>query len=178
MKEPESRWPFDSPEHRLIEKYIRVTRLHRSVIEHRLEGTGVYRSQHQILMFASHNPNVSQKDLAEMYGVSGATMAVSLKKLEKGGYINRLVDQHDNRCNQICITEKGRKVVEESVLIFQRLERCMFERFSEHDMDVLGNLLDRIYGNLDQDLKDGPIEPEHGPIEAGHNPIETEREEN
>ena len=100
MKEPESRWPFDSPEHRLIEKYIRVTRLHRSVIEHRLEGTGVYRSQHQILMFASHNPNVSQKDLAEMYGVSGATMAVSLKKLEKGGYINRLVDQHDNRCNQ------------------------------------------------------------------------------
>ena len=61
MKEPGSRWPFDSPEHRLIEKYIRVTRLHRSVIEHRLEGTGVYRSQHQILMFASHNPNVSQK---------------------------------------------------------------------------------------------------------------------
>ena len=50
-----------------------------------------------------------------MYGVSGATMAVSLKKLEKGGYINRLVDQHDNRCNQICITEKGREVVEESV---------------------------------------------------------------
>ena len=52
MKEPESRWPFDSPEHRLIEKYIRVTRLHRSVIEHRLEGTGVYRSQHQILMLS------------------------------------------------------------------------------------------------------------------------------
>ena len=169
MKEPGSRWPFDSPEHRLIEKYM---------MERRLDGTGVYRSQHQILMFASHNPNVSQKDLAEMYGVSGATMAVSLKKLEKGGYINRLVDQHDNRCNQICITEKGRKVVEESVLIFQRLERCMFEGFSEHDMDVLGNLLDRIYGNLDRDLKDGPIETEHGPIEAGHNPIETEREEN
>ena len=54
----------------------------------------------------------------------------------------------------------------------------MFEGFSEHDMDVLGNLLDRIYGNLDRDLKDGPIEIEHGPIEAGHNPIETEREEN
>lgn len=178
MKEPESRWPFDSPEHRLIEKYIRVIRLHRSVIEHRLEGTGVYRSQHQILMFVSHNPNVSQKDLAEMYGVSGATMAVSLKKLEKGGYINRLVDQQDNRCNQICITEKGRKVVEESVWIFQRLERCMFEGFSEHDMDVLGNLLDRIFGNLNRDLKDGPNEAGRGPVEAEHNPYETEREEN
>ena len=160
MKEPECRWPFDSPQHRLIEKYIRVTRLHRSVIEHQLEGTGVYRSQHQILMYVSNNPNVSQKDLAKMYGVSGATIAVSLKKLEKGGYIKWLVDQDDNRCNQICITEKGRTVVEESVLIFQRLESCMFEGFSEHDMNVLGNLLDRIYGNLDRDLQPVPSEAE------------------
>ena len=160
MKEPECRWPFDSPQHRLIEKYIRVTRLHRSVIEHQLEGTGVYRSQHQILMYVSNNPNVSQKDLAKMYGVSGATIAVSLKKLEKGGYIKRLVDQDDNRCNQICITEKGRTVVEESVLIFHRLESCMFEGFSEHDMNVLGNLLDRIYGNLDRDLQPVPSEAE------------------
>lgn len=160
MKEPECRWPFDSPQHRLIEKYIRVTRLHRSVIEHQLEGTGVYRSQHQILMYVSNNPNVSQKDLAKMYGVSGATIAVSLKKLEKGGYIKRMVDQDDNRCNQICITEKGRKVVEESILIFQRLESCMFEGFSEHDMNVLGNLLDRIYGNLDRDLQPVPSEAE------------------
>ena len=160
MKEPECRWPFDSPQHRLIEKYIRVTRLHRSVIEHQLEGTGVYRSQHQILMYVSNNPNVSQKDLAKMYGVSGATIAVSLKKLEKCGYIKRMVDQDDNRCNQICITEKGRKVVEESILIFQRLESCMFEGFSEHDMNVLGNLLDRIYGNLDRDLQPVPSEAE------------------
>ena len=74
-----------SSEHCLIEKYIRVARLHRSMMEHRLDGTGVYRSQHQILMFVSDNPNVSQKELARMYGVSGATIAVSLKKLEKGG---------------------------------------------------------------------------------------------
>ena len=94
-----------SPEHCLIEKYIRVARLHRSMMERRLDGTGVYRSQHQILMFVSDNPNVSQKELARMYGVSGATIAVSLKKLERGGYIRRLVDQEDNRCNQICITE-------------------------------------------------------------------------
>ena len=107
-----------SPEHCLIEKYIRVARLHRSMMERRLDGTGVYRSQHQILMFVSDNPNVSQKELARMYGVSGATIAVSLKKLERGGYIRRLVDQEDNRCNQICITDKGRKVVEGTALRF------------------------------------------------------------
>ena len=114
------------------------------MMERRLDGTGVYRSQHQILMFVSDNPNVSQKELARMYGVSGATIAVSLKKLERGGYIRRLVDQEDNRCNQICITDKGRKVVEDSVKIFRQMESRMFEGFSENDMKVLGQLLDRI----------------------------------
>ena len=120
-----------SSEHCLIEKYIRVARLHRSMMEHRLDGTGVYRSQHQILMFVSDNPNVSQKELARMYGVSGATIAVSLKKLDK-----------------------GRKVVEDSVKIFRRIECRMFEGFSENDMKVLGELLDRIYGNLNQEFTD------------------------
>ena len=86
--------------------------------------------------------------------MSGATIAVSLKKLEKGGYIRRLVDQEDNRCNQICITDKGRKVVEDSVKIFRRIECRMFEGFSENDMKVLGELLDRIYGNLNQEFTD------------------------
>ena len=99
-------------------------------------------------------PNVSQKELARMYGVSGATIAVSLKKLERGGYIRRLVDQEDNRCNQICITDKGRKVVEDSVKIFRQMESRMFEGFSENDMKVLGQLLDRIYGNLDREFTD------------------------
>ena len=38
-----------------------------------------------------------------------------LRNWKEGGYIRRLVDQEDNRCNQICITDKGRKVVEDSV---------------------------------------------------------------
>lgn len=154
MEKTGCRRAFDSPEHRLIEKYIRVTRMHRSMMERMLGGTGVYRSQHQILMFVSDNPNVSQKELAGMYGVSGATMAVTLKKLEKGGYIERLVDQRDNRCNQISITDKGRKVVEDSVKLFRYTEHCMFEGFSENDMKVLGELLDRIYGNMSREFAD------------------------
>ncbi|MEG7531564.1 MAG: helix-turn-helix domain-containing protein, partial [Hungatella sp.] len=75
---------MNSPAHRLVQKYIRVTRMHRSVMERCLHVTGVYRSQHQILMYVMDNPNASQKEIAKLYGVSTATIAVSLKKLEKG----------------------------------------------------------------------------------------------
>ena len=107
-----------SPEHCLVEKYIRVARLHRSMMERRLDGTGVYRSQHQILMFVSDNPNVSQKELARMYGVSGATIAVSLKKLERGGYIRRLVDQEDKK--HPCSDEQLAKLLEAEGMAISR----------------------------------------------------------
>ena len=71
-----------------------------------------------------------------------------LKKLEKGGYIKRLVDEKDNRCNQLCITEKGRQVIEDSHQIFHEVELAMFAGFSKEEYETLERMLDRIYENL------------------------------
>lgn len=139
-----------TPEMRLLDKYLRIARRHRNVMEKQLSSTGVYRSQHKILMVISENPNISQKELADMNEVSTATIAVSLKKLEKGGYISRLVDAKDNRYNQICITEKGRRIVEESHKIFREVDKAMFSGFSEEECRELEQVLDRIYGNLEE----------------------------
>lgn len=140
----------ETAQERLVMKYMRTGRLHHALLENRLSSTGVYRSQHRILMCISKNPDISQKDLAKMNEVSTATIAVSLKKLEKGGYISRLMDEQDNRFNQLRITEKGRMVVEKSCQIFSEVETAMFEGFSEEDYVKMGELLDRIYENLKQ----------------------------
>lgn len=137
-----------SPFTGLVESYIYIARLHRTVLERQLNKTGVYRSQHQLLMYIADNPNESQKQLAQLYRVSTATIAVSLKKLEQGGYISRAVDQQDNRCNKICITEKGRKAVEKSECYFGQIERMMFRGFTQEDAECLQNYLDRIKNNL------------------------------
>jgi len=142
---------YDTEEFRLVEKYIRTNRRHQKVLEQELNSTGVYRSQHQILMYVADNPHASQKELAGLYGVSTATIAVSLKKLEQGGYIERKMDAKDNRFNRICITQKGMEAVEESEIIFQKLEQRMFRGFSEEDFEKMGQFLDRIYHNLGPD---------------------------
>ncbi len=142
----------DTPAHRLVDKYVRVSRLHHRFMERKLETTGVYRSQHQLLMFVARDPSISQKELARKYGVSTATIAVSLKKLEKGGYIDRKVDERDNRFNQIGMTEKGRKVVKDSFRIFQEVENCLCLGFSEEDYEVMGRLLDKMYQNMEDYL--------------------------
>lgn len=139
---------WESPYRELVETYMIVGRLHRLVLERQLNRTGVYRSQHQLLMYIADNPNASQKEIAQLNHVSPATVAVSLKKLENGGYIRRVVDEHDNRYNKICITEKGRAVVENSVRWFQKVERTIFDGFAPEEMAAMQGYLNRMQQNL------------------------------
>jgi len=143
---------WSSPYHHMVETLIGVNRAHRMVLERQLNKTGVYRSQHQILMYIADNPNVSQKDIATLHHVSTATIAVSLKKLENGGYIKRVVDQKDNRFNQICITPSGKAVVANSLRCFKEAEERMFGGFSPEELEQLDTLLGKVRQNLEQML--------------------------
>lgn len=140
----------DSPYGTVMELYAHTARLHRQILERELNKTGVYRSQHQLLMFVADNPNTSQKEIAQRFHISTATVAVSLKKLEQGGYIRRLVDQSDNRCNQITITEKGQQVIELSAVYFEKVENQMFSGLSPEELTLLAGFLGRIRENLKQ----------------------------
>ena len=151
-----SRW--DSPYHSLLENDIYVSKLHRAVLEKELNKTGVYRSQHQFLMYVSKNPNASQKEIADRYHISTATVAVTLKKLEKSGYIHRIVQQEDNRFNQICITERGRAVVEKSKEFFQATEKNMFHGFNDEELNELKSYLERLQENLQRQLEEAERE--------------------
>lgn len=132
----------------IIHQIVGFTMKHRKIMQNYLDVTGVYQAQHHLLMKIYHNKNASQKDLARSMDVSAATIAVSLKKLEKGGYINKEMDKGDNRLNQITITEKGNKVVEQSKLIFESTDRKVFEGFTEVEKHTLSNLLQKLDINL------------------------------
>jgi len=100
-------------------------------------------------MEISRNREASQADIARSMNVSAASVAVSLKNLEKGGYITRTVDEGDNRLNQITITEKGHRVVEQSKRIFASADSKIFEGFSEEEKKTLNLLLQKLDANLD-----------------------------
>lgn len=134
--------------HKVLKALVDAGRGHRNLMEKRLNKTGVYRGQHHLLMDISRFPDVSQKELAEMEHISSATVAVSLKKLEKGGYIERAVDESDNRCNQIRMTEKGRDVVKHSICIFQKTETDLLDGFTEEEQEQFLHYLTRISLNI------------------------------
>ena len=82
------------------------------------------------------NPNVSQNDIAKIMDVSAATIAVSLKKLEKGGYITREMVEADNRLNKLSMTAKGNKIVKQSKEIFALVDDRIFTGFTEEEKSL------------------------------------------
>lgn len=77
-------------------------------------------------MHLNHHPNCSQVEIARELEISPAAVAVSLKKLESGGYITRETTESDNRTHRVTITPKGRSVIERSEQMFWETEkRCL-----------------------------------------------------
>lgn len=129
-------------------KIIHIAHKHRYVMEKLFDSTGVFQGQHRMLMCISDNEFVSQKEIAAHMKISTATVAVSLKKLEKGGYIEKIVDENDNRLNKIVLTDKAKAIVNDSKKMFDTVEDTMFKNFSNEEKQQFKEYLERIEGNL------------------------------
>ena len=127
---------------------IFVNQLHRKKLEHLLEGTGLHRAQHRMLMTLAEREFDSQVKLAAVLEVSTATVAVSLKKLERDGYIKKISKKEDSRANFVRLTEKGKKIVTKSREIFEYVDRGIIQGFSEEELISMRKFLKRMYDNL------------------------------
>lgn len=144
----------------LTETWMDINHMHRTILERQLNQDGLYRSQHQLLMYISEHPGQSQKEIAQLNRISPATAAVTLKKLEKGGYIQRMEDEKDNRCNRICLTEKGEIAVEFSIRFFCEIQERMFAGIEEPERLQMLTSLRKIKDNLAQVLSESEVREE------------------
>ena len=128
---------------------MQANRLHRSVVGKKLGILNMHRSQHMLLMLISRLPdNVSQKELADRLQITPAAVAMTLKKLESGGYISRCADTDDNRVNRITVSEKGENAVKLSEEIFSAVDDAMFEGISESELADFIRTMEKINDNL------------------------------
>ena len=136
----------------IMSKVMSIMRDHKKMIDLYVGETKLHKSQHKMLMILSHmGKNVSQRDLAERLNITPAAVAVTLKKLEKEGLVERTVAEKDNRYNEVVLTDKGKKIVKESRKVFQVADEKMFRGFSEEELDVLESYMIRIKENINKE---------------------------
>ena len=107
----------------------------------------------------------SQRELADLLRVSPATIATSLKSLERQGYVERQRDAVDCRRNLISITQRGLDALDQSRQVMDQVDRAMFAGFSQEEFSQLQAFHNRMLQNLyavggDQDAPCPPPPPE------------------
>ena len=138
---------MEEQKHKIIHLMGVTDRTLKRSISKKVEKTGVYCSQHRLLMILGKHPDCSQTELAERLEISPAAVAVSLKKLEKSGFISRQCQENDNRVNQVVITEKGWKIIDLSTQYFKEMENAFLSDFSEEELKQLQRFLERMIKN-------------------------------
>lgn len=132
----------------LVWKILRIGRGHRKIIDREVASLGIHPSQHHLLMHLARVGEATQCGIAKDMEISAATVAVSLKKLEKGNYIEKKVNPEDNRMHYITLTPKGEEVVRKSKHLFDGADAGLLEGLTEEEKEKFQDILERVIQNV------------------------------
>lgn len=93
----------------------------------------------------------SQRDLAERMRLSPASVAVSLKSMERENYVTRHQDERDARLNRIVLTPRGRDAIQACHETFFAVDRQMLSGFTPEEIEQLDGYFRRMLHNLHAD---------------------------
>lgn len=133
-------------------KYRRVSQLKRWHISMGMKNVdSLYYGQLHLLEYIISHPECSQKDIADRFALSKATVTKSVKRMIKNGIITRVVNPEDERKFMLKATEKGNELSDSCINIFKNVDELTFKDFSEEEVEQFSNYLDRIMENLETD---------------------------
>lgn len=124
-----------------------------------------------ILFTLDNYGGLSQRELADMVGITPPSITVALRKMEKLGYVSRKQDETDQRIIRIEIEEAGRKCVSVVKAAMHRMEETMLDGFTNEEKLLLRRFLLQMHNNL---MKQGEWEEED--LQKCFHYIDTERE--
>ena len=133
---------------------LRTGRMHRAVVDSRMTVLGLHRGQYGILReidTAEQDPNgkaLSQKDIAERFGVSAAAVAMTMKKMEAEGLVSRNMAAMDNRFNELHLTDMGHSRLSHSCDIFREVDTKTFDGITEEELVCMLHCLEKMQKNL------------------------------
>ena len=136
-------------EHRRLVWQISRNDLVRKILSDRFfDGIGLQRGRFPMLQVLLHNEGCTQIEVAEQLRISPASVAVTLRRMERDGLVQRREDTQDQRCKRIYATEKAKEIAERSRCFFEAMDEKMFEGLSAEELETLSSLLYRLFDNL------------------------------
>lgn len=128
---------------------MRIVHKYTSVLFGQLSEYEIYPGQVPVIMIVEKNDGMSQSEIGKRLHIKPPTVAVSMKRMEKKGLIERRPDSKDQRVTRVYATRKLHEVYERINELVKEDESRMLEGFSTQEVDELNDLLTRLVANLD-----------------------------
>ena len=141
----------------LNNEFRSLMKKHQTLVQNYLTTLGLYMGQPRVLFALKENPGISQQRLSEMLDTTKEATSVSIRRLEKSGFIEREECQQDRRINLLKLSEQGYKVVVELRLNFDQINTSMFIDLNEKELLELKRLLEIMSNSLERMLVDEEI---------------------
>lgn len=90
----------------------------------------------------------TQKELSERLRISPSTLTISIKSLEKRGYVRKTTDENDLRRNYIEITEDGMEISDKCRECLIGIDEAMYAGFTPEEKEQAMRLMERMAENL------------------------------
>lgn len=132
----------------LLDLLTDTTQLHAAYVERVLSRWGIHSGQGAILSALGILGSCSQKELADFRKVSPATISVMLSRMEARDLITRIPSGENGKCNQILLTEKGRKIADDLAASMPVENAKIFDGLSEADQETAARIFLKIRENL------------------------------
>ena len=98
-----------------------------------------------VLTLIAHNPGITSRQLCAALDILPPNLVGMIKSLDKRGLIERRPHPTDRRAQGLHLSPSGRKLQKDAQATATKLERDVASRLSEQELDLLKELLQRVY---------------------------------
>lgn len=140
--------PPPPPKGQIAPRVGMVARLERINFNRAVAEEGLFAGQHKIIMFLKFQGSATIGEIAKETGTKPSTVSVSVKRMEKAGFVKRRQSKADGRITEILLTAKGQAVPENIHHKMEAEEKMLTNGLTEDEINILSDLLDKIIENF------------------------------
>ncbi len=149
MQETDAQDTGSEPEYPCILDYIdRLIILRRIRMYRALSGTGLHFRQLPILTYIRLHPQCTQNHIAQALGLSPSSIALSTKRLEKSGFLQKQTDQDNLRCKRLALTPKGESALDVAQADARAFTDALLQDIPSAQIDAMRQVLQRMIFNV------------------------------
>ena len=109
---------------------------------------GLFAGQHHIIMMLERVGCATVSQIAEEMRTTSATASVSIKRLEKAGFVEKRSSDSDARITKIYLTDKALAVTQRIKAKMDEAEESLTQGLTQEEKYQLSDLLDKVVNNI------------------------------